>query len=133
MRYPYYHERRGSAIRFLPLVPITIHGPTASAEVNALVDSGAEDNVFRTDLARGLGLHLDRRDQVTLAGYDGTEGVAYRSVIELQVGPHRWRATALFSDVLTRRALLGQDGFFAFFTVTFRYRDRILDVRPVKA
>ena len=46
MKYLYHHERRGTVIRHLPLVPVTIHGAGDSVEVAALIDSGAEENVF---------------------------------------------------------------------------------------
>jgi len=59
MIFPYWEELRGTEPRLLPLLPISVHGPTGSAEVLALVDSGAEQSVMPADLAGELGISLD--------------------------------------------------------------------------
>lgn len=53
--------------------------------------------------------------------------------MELQLARHRWTAPTIFSDAGKRRAILGQIGFFAFFTVTFRYAARKIDIRRTRA
>lgn len=132
MIFPYHGARRGSETRQLPLVPVVLHGPHESVDIVSLVDSGAEHNIFRLDVAENLGLELDYKRKVTLLGYDGRPRVGYLVTVELGLGRHRWTAPAIFSEFVTRRGLLGQVGFFAFFTVTFRYRKREMDIRWAK-
>ncbi len=119
-------------MRYLPLVPVTLQGRSDSAEVLALVDSGAEENVFQQDIADELGIDIASGREVILYGYDGSEEKAYRVMVDMQLGRHSWRAPVIFSATVSGRGLLGGAGFFAFFTVTLRYGDRVLDVRRVR-
>jgi hypothetical protein len=42
MIFPYWEVRLESETHWLPLIPITVHGPGGSMDVMALVDSGSE-------------------------------------------------------------------------------------------
>ncbi|MBI4022004.1 MAG: retroviral-like aspartic protease [Candidatus Andersenbacteria bacterium] len=128
MRYRYQHVRRGANIRHLPLVPVTLHGRTDSVEVLALVDSGAEENVFQEQIADDLQIAVDSGQEVIITGYDGSEGRAWRVMVDMQLGQHTWQSPVVFSSAIGRRGLLGGSGFFAFFTVTFRYRKREMEI-----
>lgn len=130
MRFPYWQVQRGPEVRYLPLIPITVHGPTRAAlDVLALVDSGAEHTVFGTALAQRLGIPFERGRRVTVVGVGDQQYPGHLVTIRLQLGRNRWSAPTIFSPALEDRAILGQVGFFAFFTVTFRYQKREVEVR----
>ena len=131
MIYPYWEELRDTEPRFLPLIPITVRGPADSAELIALVDSGAEHSVFSADLAEELGVSLSAADHVTIVGVGENQVPGWLAPIELRLGRHRWQAPAIFIKGNTRRCILGQIGFFAFFHVTFRYDRREMGIRWV--
>lgn len=129
MIFPYWETLRGNEARFLPFVNVHMHGPGGSRETSALVDSGAEHNVFGLEVAERLGISLDGASPVIVVGAGGHELDGFLTTVDLQLGPHRWTARTIFSDAGKRRGILGQIGFFAFFTVAFRYDKRELDIR----
>lgn len=122
MIFPYWAVRRGGQRRHLPLIPLTVYGPKTHLEVLALVDSGAEHNVFGQEVADRVGLSLEKGSPVLLAGIEGKDLPGHLVSVELQVGRQRWHAPTIFSQALGSQVILGQAGFFAFFTVTFRYQ-----------
>lgn len=130
MIFPYWQEVRDGETRWLPLVRPTLAGPSGvSIAVWALADSGAEHNVFSLEVAQAL--RVDPRDgaSVTLVGIGGTEVHGALLPVAFQLGRYRWTAPVIFSRAVAERGVLGQAGFFAFFTVTFRYRKREVEVR----
>jgi hypothetical protein len=68
MTFPYTPIGRGSGSRLLPLVPLKVVGTQRRVSLNALVDSGAEENVFRIDVAQELGIVWTPDESVTLVG-----------------------------------------------------------------
>ena len=46
--------------RFLPAVPVTLYHGSQSAAVNALLDSGSDYSILTADVARQLGIPIER-------------------------------------------------------------------------
>lgn len=129
MIFPYWDELRGREVRSHPLIPLTVHGRAGSIQLLALVDSGAEHNVLNAEFATELGIALESADPVTIFGA-GEQAIPGRlSQLELQLGRYRWTAPVIFAQRPMRRPILGQIGFFAFFTVSFRYKKGEMDIR----
>ena len=128
MIFPYWEDLSESVPRVLPLVPITLHGPRESVDLLALVDSGAEHNVVPSELARDLDVALDGAEAVTIVGAGEHEAPGNLVQCGCQLRRRRWLAPFIFVDVPVR-PVLGQIGFFAFFTVTFRYVKRQINTR----
>lgn len=127
MRFPYQAEVRGGETRWLPYLPVTLWGTTGYVAVDALVDSGSEHNVFPSEIATELGIPLEAERPVSLEGIGGrASGIL--TVVEFQVGRYRWTAPTIFTEAIDKRGILGQAGFFAFFTVTFRFQRRVLEI-----
>lgn len=120
MIFPYWEVRREGELRYLPLVPLTVFGPAGDVNILGLVDSGAEHSVFGLDVARRLKVRLDNAPSVLIVGVGGQESPAFLTEISLKLGRYQWRGPAVFSAAVDERAILGQGGFFQFFTVTFR-------------
>jgi hypothetical protein len=133
MIFRYWELQRDHEARFLPMVPIRARHNGNSVQFDALVDSGAEHNVFSLEIAEEVGLSLRKARHVIVVGAGGHEIDGLLAMIELQVARHRWTAPTIFSAAGQRRAILGQIGFFAFFTVTFRYAAREIDIRRNRA
>jgi hypothetical protein len=130
MIFPYWEVQRAGEVRQLPLVPVTVFGPTNEISVLALVDSGAEHSVFGLDLAERLNIPLDSANSVVIVGVGGQESPAFLTDVSLKLGRRRWTGPAVFSSAVSQRAILGQAGFFAFFTVTFRRSKLQMEIRP---
>jgi hypothetical protein len=111
------------------MVPIRARHKGKSVQFDALVDSGAEHNVFSLEIAEEVGLSLRKARHVIVVGAGGQEIDGFLTKVELQLARHPWTAPTIFSAAGERRAILGQIGFFAFFTVTFRHAAREIDIR----
>jgi hypothetical protein len=110
------------------MVPVRVRYADNSVQFDALVDSGAEHNIFSLEIAEEVGLSLRKARHVIVVGAGGHEIDGFLTTIELQLARNRWTAQTIFSDAGKRRAILGQIGFFAFFTVTFRYARREFEI-----
>jgi hypothetical protein len=129
MIFPYWEIRLDSEIHWLPLLPVTIHGQDTSVDVLALVDSGSEYTVLGLDLVDRLEISLTQSKPAILVGLGEHEEPGEMVPVNFQVGKYRWTGPAVFSAAASRRAILGQTGFFAFFAVAFRYWKREMDIR----
>lgn len=129
MIFPYWEVQRGDQTRRLPLVPLRVRGTSEVLDVLALVDSGAEHNVFGLDVAKRLQIPVEDGDPVTIVGIGGVPVSGRLVRVKLQLGRHQWTAPAIFSAAANEHAILGQVGFFAFFTATFRYQEHEMNIR----
>jgi hypothetical protein len=132
MIFPYWEVRLDNQIHWLPLVPLTVHGQAASVDVLALVDSGAEYSVLGLDLAERLQISLAASTPATLVGIGEHEVPGQMVPVGFQIDKHKWVAQAVISEAANQRAILGQTGIFAFFTVSFRYSKRVIEVRRAR-
>jgi len=109
-------------------VAIEFCGREGRFDVNALVDSGAEHNVFPVSVAERLDLDYKSERRVTIVGVAG-QSSGYLVPAELRLGRYWWAAPVIFSEAVDRQGMLGQLGFFKFFNVDFRYGDKVMDIR----
>lgn len=116
-------------MRFLPLIELRVRHGRRLLQTDALVDSGAEHNILDSEVAEDLGITAEEGEPVTVVGAGGHVMDGFRTSTTFEIGKHRWTAPVIFSDAAEGRAILGQIGFFAFFSVTFRYRKREIDIR----
>ncbi len=130
-------SRGGSRVRYRPVIPIRITGPSQFVLHDCLLDTGADDVVFPTTFAPIIGIDLSQAPQrmIGLAGR-GAVVCRYASVkLWLSDGAgetYDWNATVGFVPVPFRNALLGHAGFLQFFNAEFRGQDRevILTTNP---
>lgn len=132
MKFKYRPQHRSGEIRYLPLIPVELHGSQRHLRVRAILDSGAEHTVFSKQVAQHLGIGLSDNRTVMLQTISGVvPGIL--AAAELQVGAYRWTTEAIFADGLAADAgLLGQLGFFQFFTVTFAYSRGDITIRQAR-
>jgi hypothetical protein len=131
MIFPYLDVSHGLVIRSKPIIPIGLHGPSGHRQVFALVDSGAEHSLLSLELIDSLGLPKEGAHAVEVIGVGGDASLGYLISVEHQLRNHRWTAPAIFSDIagLQSPMVLGQAGFFEFFTVTFKRSRSVMDIR----
>jgi len=100
--------------------------------VLALIDSGADDCLFPLEVAQYLRLPL-KRDAIHRYGGIGEGSVAaVFGSVALEVGKWTfWDFYAGFSDSPSVVPILGQNGFFNKFEVTFNRRDEILKLKEL--
>ena len=122
LAFPYQQRRH----HWLPIIPITLCGPTAPLQTEAYLDSGALMSIFDHTLAEALGIPLvHARTQRFIVG-DGRFIHGRIVTLPLQIGPLRFRAPIAFSSELkVGFNLLGRRDFFEQFDeVAFQEKRR---------
>ncbi len=111
---------------FRPLIPVTLLYKKRFAQTAALLDSGADFNLFHGDVATYLGITLTAGTKRRIQGIKGSIH-GYEHKITLKVGPHRYKTSIIFSNQIPDNALavLGNTGCFDHFGVEFNYPQKI--------
>jgi Aspartyl protease len=99
-----------------------------------LVDSGADTNVFSATLAEDLGLILEDGAPLEVQGATGEAVTFYEHSITITAAGKTFETTAAFADVshLALAGLVGQQGFFDHFLITFDAAGGEFELKPKK-
>lgn len=113
-----------------PVLPVQVED-LVGAPLRCLLDSGATANRLPAWLAAAAGLDLDDasdEDRIVVAGLE-TRGRLVRA--DLTIAAMRFQAPVWFCEPWPYGfGLLGQEGFFRFFRVTFCAAESWVDVEP---
>lgn len=122
-----------TGIAYRPVIDVVLINGENRVGYRALVDSGADHNLFPGVVADVAGLTFDGKDVLEFTGIGGAKVKAYGAETELEIGGVRFRAKVYFSAKLPEngRAVLGQVGFFDKFRVKFEYDKKELEVTPI--
>ena len=110
-------------------VQIALPSPAAprTKRFEAIIDSGATRTLFHSDFLSHLGLDLAAGELEITQGIGGSEHT-YLHEITLYIPGGPVRIKAGFKDRLPIAGLLGMNGFFEFFKVTFDPEAKICDI-----
>lgn len=133
MKFPYvrYRSDGGAADVWRPVAPVLLKGPLGSAELEMLVDSGADETVLPLELLEAIGIETREAD-VVLAGAGGEIGDVQRAEVELEIGDLRFvsRVVAV-REQFGPFFVLGHRDLFDLHFVSFDARNRIFTIaRP---
>jgi hypothetical protein len=122
-------------IIYRPYIPIRVYGPTRGDDYFASLDTGADETVMPTSVARDLGVRLDLKNPSGVRGVGGSVPGFYGNVdILVSKGKKSWRwgAKSLFliEDSNDQTIRLGPIGFIEHFTIQLDSRRRRVDLRP---
>ena len=108
-----------------PIIPLFLRVREITVEYHVLVDSGADFNLFHTDVARIFGIDLEHADTERISGIGG-DVTAYPYLFEMSIDRHTYfRAPVLLSpDLSMSYGIVGQVGFFDKFSVEFTYETK---------
>ena len=111
--------RRAWASR--PLVSVRLHGPTGIVLVDALLDSGADSCVFDASIGKAIGAVPKGSLPTTFRGIGNghLQGWAHAVRIEILGAQDQIEVMAGFTEGLGISAILGQEGFFDHYKITF--------------
>jgi len=117
-----------------PVIPITIKYKTNEIKTYGLVDSGADDCIFPTEIASELGIIIGRGERKTVGGViDGVTKPYYvHDNITINVGGWDYKTKIGFMKDLSRSmgvGILGQEGFFDKFVIKFDRKKEIVDIK----
>ena len=114
-----------------PIVPITILYRERFVQYQALLDTGADYNVFHADIADYLGINVTKGHVVKISGIAGTSIKGYKHNVILKLASRSADTEIVFSRHIPDHAIavLGNQGFFNHFSVTFNYKSRTITIR----
>lgn len=105
-----------------PLLQVRLYRGVAFIPMLAHIDSGADFVVVDKSVAKGLYIDWDKGDKVTLSGIDGKTQDGYFHDLELDLpafANSKVRTKIVFTKLPNSICLLGQQGFFDHFKVSF--------------
>jgi hypothetical protein len=112
---------------YRPVIPVKLSLGRRAITFEALVDSGADECTFPAWIAKTLGRDVHKGSPRIFSGIGGS-ALAYRHRTGMEVDGVRFAVDVYYSHDWDDMpfGLLGQAGFFQYFDVDFRYRDRML-------
>lgn len=126
VRHKFKYVKAGNFYR--PLIGVTLRNGSNSMNYIALVDSGADFNLFHTDVAAILGIDLANIKKIDLFGVNDKKPLTgYPAGVEIGLDGQFYSAMAVFSPDIAPQALplLGQSGFFDRFIVHFDHQKKL--------
>lgn len=105
-----------------PIIPLGIFHSNNALKYAALIDSGADFNIFDAELGEYLGLNIKSGLKETFGGIQERGGAeAFFHEITLNIGGWDYKTIVGFSYAIARHGygILGQKGFFDIFVVKF--------------
>lgn len=124
----------GNAI-LRPVIPIRIKGEEFIVKYNALIDSGADFNIFHGELGDLLGIEVKGGKRERFSGVQaGNLSEAFLHEITVLVGEHEFTTPVWFSYEIAPHSygILGQKGFFDLFAVKFDYTKEEIELKDRK-
>jgi hypothetical protein len=120
---------------YRPVVDLGMFGPGGSHASLALVDTGADDTLFPSFMARALGVILSTEDSGLIGAIGGLQLPVRYGIVNLELRDStetfRWAARVAFHEYPgENRCLLGHEGFFNVFHVSFDNHRRLMTLRP---
>ena len=84
-----------------------------------MVDSGSMDCMFHSSIAQGIGIKIESGRREVRTGISGVTNDVWVHPILLYVGTDMFQIEASFSNNLPIAGLLGRNGFFEYYKITF--------------
>lgn len=119
---------------YRPIIKVTLKLHRIEFNYLALIDSGADFNIFHADIAKILKIDLPKlRNPVDFSGIKGG-GVGYFTSIDLGVEGNFVNTPVVFSNDISNNGygILGQQGFFNNYKIEFDYRLKRIELTSKK-
>lgn len=118
---------------FRPIIPVFFKIPNQERKLGyeALVDSGADYNIFPAQVAEIMGLDVKSGKLDVYGGVGGGKYEAYIHKVEILIGGWEYEVECAFSYDFAPwgYGILGQKGFFDLFSVKFDYRKEEIEIK----
>ncbi len=125
-------QRKKSVWR--PIIPVILKSEEIIVGYEALIDSGADYNVFPTSIAQALGIEVTKGSKRQIVGFGEQKIKGYEHTLELRVS-NKWYSTKIiFSSRMPTYSfgVLGNQGFFNHFLVTLNYLQKDIQINLPK-
>ncbi len=115
-----------------PIIPVTLKHNKKEFKYVALLDSGADFNIFHSELTAVLDIDLTKLPKSTFGGINkGMRGVMQMTVVEIGVDDYTFNAPVYFSSDISPDGygIVGQQGFFDKFKILFNLEARKIELK----
>lgn len=131
MKFPYRKinlQNPFSSKKFIlrPIIPFSIKYKDRALRFEALIDSGADFNIFPIEIATKLGIILKDSGNTSFVGVGGNIIDGTKAEVILEIGSYKIQTKVVFA--LVENGILGQYGFFDLFKVNFDLRKKIIEI-----
>ena len=134
MKFPYkkFPLASGAGYAYHAVIPVYIALPEKNAprskKLEAYIDSGASRTTFHASIAEALGFDVKKGAVEMTTGVDGKQSTTYLHEVAFYAPGGVIQIRAALSYELPVAALLGMDGFFEHFRVTFDPTGKFVEV-----
>lgn len=117
-----------------PIIPIEILYKTGGVKCEVLVDSGADVNIFDSEIGDILGINIEKGEKKTVSGITGVGEPYYVHPVEINVGGWKYKTDVGFLRNIARLgySVVGQKGFFDIFVVKFDFEKEFIELKDRK-
>jgi len=136
MQFPYKKFKLTDGTELLkPIIPIGLLFNGKLIRYEALIDSGADFNIFNAEIGELLGIDISSGKKVKFSGIAGEPFEVYLHNVTLEIGGWHYKITTGFSYEISPYGfgILGQRGFFDLFRVKFIFSKGIIEITPEKS
>lgn len=133
MQFPYKKFKLTDGTELLkPIIPIGLLFNGRLVRYEALVDSGADFNIFNAEIGELIGIDIRSGEKVEFSGIAGKPFKVFLHNLTLEIGGWRHKIAAGFSYEISPYGfgILGQRGFFNLFRVKFLFSKGIIEITP---
>ncbi|MEK9186449.1 MAG: hypothetical protein AAB885_02570 [Patescibacteria group bacterium] len=117
-----------------PIIPVFFKIPNANRKIGyeALVDSGADYNIFPAQIAEIMGLNVKKGRLDVFGGVGGGKYAAYFHKVKMFIGGWEYEIDCGFSYDFAPwgYGIVGQKGFFDLFVIKFDYLKKEIEIKP---
>lgn len=119
-----------AGIWYRPIIPVSLRLSSIQLKYLALIDSGADFNIFHAEIASILKIDLKKLKTMEFAGVNGGKSTGYFSAIDIGINGKYFNMPVVFSYEISDNGygILGQQGFFNKYTVTFIYKAKKIEI-----
>jgi hypothetical protein len=118
-----------------PIVPVYLLHNKKIIGYEAIIDSGADFNIFHSEIANILGVDYKKGEKRLLfgMGHQGIKGFECELEIKIQ-SFDKYKTKIIFSDQIPSNSfgVLGNIGFFNKYHVNFKYNEKVIVVNSSK-
>jgi len=130
MKHKFSYAKTG--IWYRPIIPVTLRYNKIEFNYLALLDSGADFNIFHADVAKILKIDLSKQKNfMEFSGIkQGAKGKGYFFSIDVGANDQFKNTTVIFSNDISQDGygILGQQGFFNNYKINFDYSKHEIEV-----
>jgi predicted aspartyl protease len=123
-----YRYEKGS---YYPIIELILEYKGQKIKTDAIVDSGASINIFKSDIAKAIGIDFKHGERRVFQAASA-KLIGYVHLITITIGSHKINCKVAFSDDLqTSFNLLGRETIFDKFLIIFDEKKKKIIFNPV--